>query len=53
MKTILECHSLFEHLYNMLNWAKHIEFNESRNTILDYNNQKQIDIQRAKNFLSL
>ena len=32
----------------MLNWAKNIEFNEVRNTILDYSNQKQIDIQRVK-----
>ena len=48
MKTILEYHPLFEHLYNMLNWAKNIEFNEVRNTILDYSNQKQIDIQRIK-----
>ena len=40
MKTILECHPLFEHLSNMLNWAKNIGFNEVRNTILDYSNQK-------------
>ena len=32
----------------MSNWAKHIEFNEVRNTILDCSNQKQIDIQRVK-----
>ena len=41
MKTVLECHPLFEHLYNMLNWAKTIEFSEVRNIILDYSNQKQ------------
>ena len=41
MQTILECHPLFEHLYNMLNWAKTIEFSEVRNIILDYSNQKQ------------
>ena len=46
MKTI-------EHLYNMLKWAKNIEFNEVRDTILDYSNQKQIDIQRVKKFLAL
>ena len=37
----------------MLNWAKNIEFNEVRNTILDYSNQKQIDIQKVKKFLVL
>ena len=47
MKTILECYHLFEHLYNMLNWAKNIEFSEVCNTILDHSNQKQIDIQRV------
>ena len=50
IKTILEYHSLFEYLYNMLNWGKHIEFSEVRNTILDYSNQKQIDTQREKSF---
>ena len=30
LKIILECHPLFKHLYNMLNWAKNIEFSEVR-----------------------
>ena len=33
----------------MLNWSKNIEFSEVRNTILDYSNQKEIDIQQIKN----
>ena len=37
----------------MLNWAKNIEFSEVRKTILDYSNQKQIDIQRVKKLLAL
>ena len=37
----------------MLNWAKNIEFSEVRKTILDYSNQKQIDIERVKKFLAL
>ena len=53
MKTILECHPLFEHLYNMLSWEKNIEFSEVRNTILDYSNRKQIDVQRVKKFPEL
>ena len=53
MKTILEYHSLFKHLYNMLNWSKNIDFSEVRNTILDYTNQKQIDNERVKHFLAL
>ena len=40
MKIVLECHPLFEHLNNMLNWAKNVEFSQIRNTILDYSNQK-------------
>ena len=37
----------------MLNWAKDIEFNKDCNAILDYSNQKQIDIERVKKFLAL
>ena len=44
IKTLLECHRCFEHLYNMLNWGKNIEFSEVNNNILAYSNQKQIDI---------
>ena len=39
IKTILECHPRFKKIFNMLNWAKNIEFSEVRNTILDYSNQ--------------
>ena len=53
MKTILECHHRFEHLYNMLNWEKNIEFSEVNNNTLAYSNQKQIDIQLIKKFLAL
>lgn len=38
MKTIWEYHSLFKKLNIMLNWEKHIEFSDVRNTILDYSN---------------
>ena len=48
IKTLLECHRCFEHLYNMLNWGKDIEFSEVNNNILAYSNQKQIDIQLIK-----
>ena len=48
MQTILECHPLFEHLYNMLNWENNIESSEVRNTILDYSTQKQIDSEQVK-----
>ena len=45
-------HPLFDHLHNMMRWAKKIEFSDIRNPIMNYADQKEIDTNRIKKFLA-
>ena len=45
-------HPLFNHLHNMLSWAKKIDFSDIRNPIENYADQKEIDTNRVKKFLA-
>ena len=48
LKTVLHCHPLFEHLFQILTWSKIMDFSSLKNPIANVSEQKYIATSRVK-----
>ena len=53
LKTVLHCHPLFEHLFQILTQTKIMDFSSLKNPIANFSEQKYIATSRVKQFLAV